>query len=162
MSGRSPTVLILGASRGLGLGVAGGYLRRGWQVIATAECPAEGKARLHDLAKQSSKPIEIEDLDITDESQVSAMASRLSDVQIDVLFVNAGISRGPDETADTLKRDDFIDLLVTNALSPIVAINTLRPLVKEDGVIVVMSSNLASITNNTDGGWESTARAKRL
>ena len=25
---------------------------------------------------------------------------------------------------------------------------------KEDGVVVVMSSNLASIANNTDGGWE--------
>ena len=153
MSGQSPTVIILGASRGLGLGVAREYLRRGWRVIATARS-AEGKARLHELANESSKSIKVEDLDITDELQLSAMAARLSDIEIDVLFVNAGISRGPDETADTLKRGDFVDLLVTNALSPIVAINVFRPLVKENGVIVVMSSNLASIANNTDGGWE--------
>ena len=151
MSQRSPTVVILGASRGIGLGLAREYVRRGWRVIATARSP-EGKSRLQGIT--SNKQLDIRELDITDAIQLSALTSGLSDTQIDVLIANAGISRGPNETVNTMSREDFVQLIVTNALSPIAAIKAFRPLMKEDGVIVVMSSNLASIADITGGGWE--------
>ena len=151
MSQQSPTVVILGASRGIGLGLAREYVRRGWRVIATARSP-EGKARLQGIT--SNKQLDIRELDITDAIQLSALTSGLSDTQIDVLIANAGISRGPNETVNTMSREDFVQLIVTNALSPIAAIKAFRPLMKEDGVIVVMSSNLASIADITGGGWE--------
>jgi NAD(P)-dependent dehydrogenase (short-subunit alcohol dehydrogenase family) len=102
----------------------------------------------------SNKQLDIRELDITDAIQLSALTSGLSDTQIDVLIANAGISRGPNETVNTMSREDFVQLIVTNALSPIAAIKAFRPLMKEDGVIVVMSSNLASIADITGGGWE--------
>jgi NAD(P)-dependent dehydrogenase (short-subunit alcohol dehydrogenase family) len=151
MSQQSPTVVILGASRGLGLGLAREYVRRGWRVIATARSP-EGKARLRALT--SDKQLDIRELDITDAIQLSTLTNGLSDTRVDVLFANAGISKGPNETINTMSREDFSELFVTNALSPIAAIKAFRPLMKEDGVVVVMSSNLASIANITDGGWE--------
>ena len=99
MSQQSPTVVILGASRGIGLGLAREYVRRGWRVIATARSP-EGKARLQGLT--SNKQLDIRELDITDAIQLSALTSGLSDTQVDVLFANAGISRGPNETVNTM------------------------------------------------------------
>jgi NAD(P)-dependent dehydrogenase (short-subunit alcohol dehydrogenase family) len=103
------------------------------------------------LANEPDKLLEF-NLEITDEAQIHAMVAVLSEIKIDVLFVNAGIGRGAGDRVDTMTRSDFVELLVTNALSPIVAIDSFRPLMKEDGVVVVMSSNLASIANNTDGG----------
>jgi NAD(P)-dependent dehydrogenase (short-subunit alcohol dehydrogenase family) len=152
MRKQPPTVAVLGASRGIGFGVARGYLKRGWRVIATTRTPV-GKAKLRMLANEPDKLLEF-NLEITDEAQIHAMVAGLSEIKIDVLFVNAGVGRGAGDRADTMTRSDFVKLLVTNALSPIVAIDSFRPLMKEDGVVVVMSSNLASIANNTDGGWE--------
>src|ERR1700733_580189 len=118
MSQQSPTVVILGASRGLGLGLAREYVRRGWRVIATARSP-EGKARLRALT--SDKQLDIRELDITDAIQLSTLTNGLSDTRVDVLFANAGISKGPNETINTMSREDFSELFVTNALSPIAA-----------------------------------------
>ena len=114
MSQQSPTVVILGASRGIGLGLAREYVRRGWRVIATARSP-EGKARLQGIT--SNKQLDIRELDITDAIQLSALTSGLSDTQIDVLIANAGISRGPNETVNTMSREDFLQLIVTSALA---------------------------------------------
>jgi hypothetical protein len=47
----SPTVLITGSNRGIGLGLAEGYAKAGWQVLATCRNPADADA-LAGLAKQ--------------------------------------------------------------------------------------------------------------
>jgi NAD(P)-dependent dehydrogenase (short-subunit alcohol dehydrogenase family) len=152
MHDKQPTVAVLGASRGIGLGVAQAYLKRGWRVVATTRTSA-GKAKLKELAGSSDNLIKF-DLEITDEAQVQTMATSLSGTTIDVLFVNAGVGRGSSDRADAMTRSDFIELFVINALGPVLAIEAFRPLMREDGVVVVMSSNLASIAGNTDGGWE--------
>ena len=92
MRKQPPTVAVLGASRGIGFGVARGYLKRGWRVIATTRTPV-GKAKLRMLANEPDKLLEF-NLEITDEAQIHAMVAGLSEIKIDVLFVNAGVGRG--------------------------------------------------------------------
>jgi NAD(P)-dependent dehydrogenase (short-subunit alcohol dehydrogenase family) len=79
-----PTILISGASRGLGFELARQYAADGWRVIGTVRSKADA-AR---LAKAPAEPVE---LDVTDVSQIKKAARKLKGVPLDVLFCNAGI-----------------------------------------------------------------------
>ncbi|MCK8784969.1 SDR family oxidoreductase [Roseomonas sp. NAR14] len=144
--------LILGASRGLGLGLARELLGRGWHVIATER---GGRAEpLHDLAAEAGGRLEIERADINHPDQIEALRGRLAGRSLDLLFVNAGVANDPAETAGEVSTEEFTRILVTNALSPLRAIEALAPLVPAGGVIGAMSSGLGSVANNESGGWE--------
>jgi NAD(P)-dependent dehydrogenase (short-subunit alcohol dehydrogenase family) len=85
----SPTVLITGANRGLGLEFSRQYADLGWNVIATCRSPRRAQ-ELKSLAAENSQVI-IEQLDVTSDKQVSALAKKLKGQPIDVLLNNAGI-----------------------------------------------------------------------
>jgi NAD(P)-dependent dehydrogenase (short-subunit alcohol dehydrogenase family) len=91
----SKTVLVVGASRGLGLALAREWLSRGWTVIATVR----GKERtgLHESAEASNGRLLIEQLEMTNHEAVRALGDRLSVHQFDVLFVNAGVANGAED-----------------------------------------------------------------
>ena len=132
--------------------MAAEYLARGWRVIGTVR--GEGATGLHELAAVSGGALEIEQVDINDEEQVSSLRHRLNDRRIDLLFVNAGITNNPNETIAEVAREDFVRVMVTNALSPMQCIEALHDLVPESGTIGVMSSGLGSVARNETGGWE--------
>ena len=146
------SVLIIGASRGLGCALAAEYLARGWQVTATVR--GSGRTGLDDLAKSSDGRLVVETVDITVPEQVTALRGRLAQETFDVLFVNAGVTNGPEETVADVSTDTFIRLMVTNALSPMRVVEALQDLVAPDGTIAVMSSGQGSIANNENGGFE--------
>ncbi|MGY2049949.1 SDR family oxidoreductase [Methylobacterium sp. JK268] len=146
------TVLLIGASRGLGLGMAGEFAGRGWHVVATLR---EGmRTALHDLADAHPDRIEIETVDIAEPEQVAALRDRLASRAFDILFVNAGTANRKDEPAAEIASDEYARVLVTNALGPMRVIEACRTLVKADGLIGVMSSGQGSIANNTNGRHE--------
>ena len=70
-----------------------------------------------------------------------------------MLFVNAGISKANELTPVQVEEKDYLDMLLTNALSPMRVIELFHDQVATNGVIAVMSSELGSITNST-GFWE--------
>ena len=146
------TALIIGASRGLGYALAAEYLTRGWQVTATVR--GAQHTDLHDLAGKSDGRLVVETVDITVPEEVTALHGRLAQTTFDLLFVNAGVTNGPGETVADVSTDTFVRLMVTNALSPMRVIETLRDLVAPDGTIAVMSSGQGSVANNTRGGFE--------
>lgn len=84
-----PTVLVTGASRGLGLEFARQYAALGWNVIATCRTP-QTAAALQALAGAEAR-VAVETLDVTSDPEVAALAARYADVPIDVLLNNAGI-----------------------------------------------------------------------
>ena len=45
------------------------------------------------------------------------MRERLAQKTFDLLFVNAGVTNGPEETVTDVPTDTFVRLMVTNALS---------------------------------------------
>ncbi|MFG2843650.1 SDR family oxidoreductase [Kitasatospora sp. NPDC048296] len=151
MTDNRHTALIIGASRTLGLGLAAEFLRRDWDVIGTVR--GNRRTGLHDLADTSDGRLTVESLEMTDPGQIAALRDRLASRSLDLLFVNAAITRG-DLPIGEVPTDMFTEVMVTNALSPMRVVEVLGPLVAPTGTIGVMSSDQGSIALNTDGGQD--------
>jgi NAD(P)-dependent dehydrogenase (short-subunit alcohol dehydrogenase family) len=152
MPNSSPTntVLIIGASRGLGYAMAEEYLKHGWSVIGTVR--GESRTRLHDLAAKSDGRVQIETIDVTFPDQIAALRGRLAGRVFDLLFVNSGIANSnPNETLAEVSTDEFVRVMMTNALGPMRVVEALQDLVSSTGTIGVMSSGQGSVANNTTG-----------
>ncbi|MGE6659917.1 SDR family oxidoreductase [Pseudomonas sp. NPDC077408] len=134
------TVLVIGASRGLGLGLAKQFSSEGWQVIATVR-----NSQQADVLNQIPQ-VRVETLDMTDAASVDALAKRLEGTQLDVLFVNAGVAGPQNKPATQVSEAEVGQLFFTNAVAPLRLAEQLRPAVNpERGVIVFMSSVLGSV-----------------
>jgi NAD(P)-dependent dehydrogenase (short-subunit alcohol dehydrogenase family) len=143
-------VLLLGASRGLGAAMAGEFATRGWKVVGTVR--GEARTPLHDLAGQHAGRIAIEPLDITRREQIAALRERLASRRFDMLFVNAGVAnRDTNATMAEISPDEFSQVMLTNALGVMHAVEDLQDIVRPDGLIGAMSSGQGSIANNTNG-----------
>ena len=152
MIGMSTTILLIGASRGLGLALAREWAQAGRHVIATVR----GSARtpLHDLADALPGRIEIEHLDVTEPAQIASLRDRLADRSFDLLFVNAGVATAADDTVAATPDEEFTRVMITNALAPLRVVEALQDLVEPAGTIGVMSSGQGSVADNERGGHE--------
>jgi NAD(P)-dependent dehydrogenase (short-subunit alcohol dehydrogenase family) len=144
------TIAIIGASRGLGLALAQEYCARDWHVIATSRGKSSG---LDTLRERYPATLEIEKVDVVDLASVWALRKRLAGRTLDTLFLNAGICKANVLTPIAVTDQDFLDMMLTNALSPMRVIEVFHDLVAENGVIAAMSSEIGSITN-CFGFWE--------
>lgn len=150
---QTPSILLIGASRGLGHAMAAEFLKKGWRVVGTVR--TGGRTLLHDLADAHPDQVEIDTLDITRPEQLRALRERLSGRMFDVLFVNAGTTNpDPTQTIGEVSTEDFVALMITNALSPMRVVEGLSDLVPPDGLIGIMSSGQGSIADNESGRRE--------
>jgi NAD(P)-dependent dehydrogenase (short-subunit alcohol dehydrogenase family) len=140
-----PTALIIGASRGLGFALAEELWKREWDVIATVRAVSALKAR---------ERLRVEMLDMTDWRTVESFATRLKNIQLDLLFVNAGVLRERDTPIGKVEPNTFSEIMLTNAYAPLRLIDTLDGNAALGATIAVMSSGLGSIARNETGGWE--------
>jgi len=149
---KNKTALIIGASRGLGLALAQEFLNRGWSVVGTVR---EGtRTKLHDIADGSQGRLRIDSLDITNQSQIAALSARLSGRIFDLLFVNAGVTNPRHETIGEVSTEEFVRVMVTNALSTMRVVEQLAENVTPSGTIGVMSSGQGSVADNERGEFE--------
>ena len=151
-------LLLIGASRGLGFALAGEYLKRGWHVVATERNRTTSK--LHDLLGSTEDRLEIETVDINYPDQVTALRARLAARKFDMLFVNAGVTNNGGKTIPEVSTDEFVRVMITNALSPTRVIEALQDLVLPSGTIGIMSSGRGSVANN-DNGQEEVYRSSK-
>lgn len=141
--------LIIGASRGIGLGLSGEFLARGWQVTSTVRTPS---AELEALRDSVGEPLEIiAPVDITDREQVAGLASYLQTQTFNLLFINAGIFPGRGVPLEDIPQDDIDRSFLTNAISPVLLADQLITNVHPGGMIVFMSSKLGSVGGNLTG-----------
>ncbi|WP_310473833.1 SDR family NAD(P)-dependent oxidoreductase [Sandarakinorhabdus sp.] len=131
-----PSALIIGASRGIGLGLTQEFISRGWDVVATQRSASLALA---------ATGAQVATVDIDDADTVSALATSLAGKNFDHVLINAGITGGRADTASTVSRDAMAQLFWTNAIAPIRAGRILLPLVKDGGSIGFMSSILGSV-----------------
>ncbi|MGE6527785.1 SDR family oxidoreductase [Pseudomonas sp. NPDC077382] len=134
------TVLIVGASRGLGLGLAKQFSSEGWQVIATVR-----NSQQADALRQIPR-VRVETLEMTDATSIEALAERLEGARLDVLFVNAGVAGPQNKPATQASEAEAGQLFFTNAVAPLRLAEHLLPRVDDkQGVVVFMSSILGSV-----------------
>lgn len=136
-------ILILGASRGIGLGLAHEFVRRGWHVIATERSRSEALHALDGVAVVTA--------DITDPASYADLG--IADGTLDAIIVNAGISGARHQSADQATADEIAEVMLTNAFGPARAGRALLPRLKHGGVLAFMSSLMGSIADSS-GGWE--------
>ena len=139
------TVLLIGASRGIGLELARQYLADGWRVIATARAD-EGLASLKALGAETLR------LDVADPASNSGLAWQLDDEKIDLaIYVAGAMDRNSASTAPT--RDNFDAVMHTNVMGAMQIIPQIAPMVQEThGVIACISSVMGSLQDTTSGG----------
>lgn len=140
------SILIIGASRGLGLGLTREFAAQGWAVTATVRSAAQ-QVPLQELG------VRVEQLEMTDPASLEQLAGRLSGQSFDVIFVNAGVA-GPDHHSTAqATAEEMGQLFLTNAVAPLRVAERLLPnLNAEHGLIVFMSSILGSIETGAGMG----------
>lgn len=111
------TVLITGASRGIGLEFARRYAERKWRVIATCRNPDTAEA-LQAVAAQHSNLV-VEPMDVLDHAGIDALAARYATQPIDILLNNAGIGGGMEnQLFGRLNYATFNEVMAVNAIGP--------------------------------------------
>jgi NAD(P)-dependent dehydrogenase (short-subunit alcohol dehydrogenase family) len=146
----NPWALVVGASRGLGLGLAAELQRRGWNVVGTVR-DAAGERRLQKLADKPGGELRIEQLDIKDDAAIAALRRRLDGTVFDLIFVNAGIAPQGRGDAAGASRDEAAAIFMTNAVAPIRVARAFLDRVRSGpGIVAFMSSGLGSVANKSD------------
>ncbi|WP_395666818.1 SDR family NAD(P)-dependent oxidoreductase [Methylocella sp.] len=153
MAQEPKSVLVAGASRGIGLALADAFLARGWRVVATERQPTPA------LAERAGAWLETATLDVASESGPAALRARLQG-RLDALFVNAGIIDSPSRPIGEAARQDFLRLMEVNAFGALRVVEALHDLVPAGGVIGAMSSGLGSLARNESGGFEAYRASK--
>jgi NAD(P)-dependent dehydrogenase (short-subunit alcohol dehydrogenase family) len=130
-----PTVLITGASRGIGKGFAEHYAAAGWRVLSTARDPKG-------LVGEANT------LDVTDPGSVRALADRLAGQPIDLLINNAGITGPRGSGIASIDFDAWSEVLQVDAIAPIRVAAALADNVaaSDRKLMVFISSIMGSIT----------------
>ena len=152
----SPTILITGTSRGIGLEFVRQYAALGWNVIATCRRPAEADALAELAAKHSN--ITIEQLDVLRHDMVDALAKKYKKQPIDVLLNNAGFFGDMLQMRGSFfgkLNYDLWDLYVqTNAIGPLKMAEAFFESVKmsEQKKIMTVSSQQGSIEDSYGPG----------
>jgi NAD(P)-dependent dehydrogenase (short-subunit alcohol dehydrogenase family) len=141
-----PTVLIVGASRGLGLEFVRQFSAAGWRAIGTVRDMARGA----DVSKAGG---EVYLCDVTDPASVERLGARLAKDSIDVLVCNAGIYSGRDWKLGGTDYADFEQILRTNTLAPLRVVEALvEPVARgAQKKIVLMSSRMGSNAQSSGG-----------
>lgn len=140
------TVFITGANRGIGLSLAQNFAAAGFNVIGTARKPEQATALKETGAR-------VEQLDVTNQASVDAMAQRMAETPVDILINNAGIKGGESKDMATLDVENMEWVLNVNTLGPVRVMKALFPNVQssERKTVVNISSTMGSIERNTWG-----------
>jgi len=143
-------VLVIGASRGIGLEFARQYLAEGAEVIATAR-DDEGLQRLKGLGAKALR------LDVAQPTSISGLAWLLDGEEIDIALYVAGVFPHGDALAPPT-REAFDHAMHTNVLGAMQAIPQVAPLVEAvrggGGRFAFISSAMAKIDGvDSSRGW---------
>lgn len=134
----SSSVLIIGASRGIGLEFVRQYRAAGDRVVATARSE-EGLAALGALGATALK------LDVADTASASGLAWQIDGHQFDLVVINAGVIGSRSEGLQTPTEAEFDTVMHTNVLGPMRVLPQLADALAPGARIAILSSRMGSI-----------------
>jgi NAD(P)-dependent dehydrogenase (short-subunit alcohol dehydrogenase family) len=143
-----PTVLVVGATRGIGLEFARQYVADGARVIATFR-------RQQDADRLRAIGARAVPMDALDPDSIAALGQQMDGQPIDIALLVAG-TYGPDTTdLAPPSREQFDELMHINVLAPMQLIPLLaQSLEAAQGKLVAISSRMGSIGLTTQAnGW---------
>lgn len=145
-----PSVLITGASRGIGLALANAYAADGWTVHAAMRDPSA------DCSLSQRPDINIHALDVTDHKSIEKVARSITG-PLDVVIANAGHSGRWDEEGlkkGVMDYDGWRQTMEVNLFGAFATIENFLPHVeKAKGKLVAISSVLGSIEVRAGGNY---------
>ena len=110
-SGTPPSVLVVGASRGIGLGLVKAYAQAGWEVHATTRTPGH-PGELGELHGN----VKLHACDVTALGAGESLVASLGNTPLDVVIYNAGIN--PKSETGVAKSK----VVYTNAIAPFLVV----------------------------------------
>jgi len=143
----TPAVLVVGASRGIGLEFVRQYRADGARVLATHRAAADA-ARLRALG---AEPLP---LDVLDAGAIAGLGRRLAGERLDVAIFNAGVF-GPRTPGVVAPEAEAFDMVMhTNVLAAMRLIPLLAPALAGGGRLAVLSSRMGSLSlMQSSSGW---------
>ena len=144
------TVVISGASRGIGLELARAYAADGWRVHACCRNPAGAEELARAL---EGRDAQMHPLDVTEASAIGALAAALAPEPIDLLINNAGIFGG-EQDFGSADYASWEQVWRTNVIAPYRVAEAFVPHVAASGLrcMAFVSSISGSIASVDAGG----------
>jgi len=148
----SGTILITGSNRGIGLEICTQFARDGWKVYACCR-NLDQAGDLKELQRQYAELHPIQ-LDVTDYSQMVALAKAIQGEPIDILFNNAGYYGPKGVRFGEVDLTEWRRVLESNTIAPYMMAETFCDNVAASKykLIAMMSSKVGSIADNRSGG----------
>lgn len=137
------TVVITGASSGIGLCLAQQYLAQGDKVIGVCRKVTPELSNLDVTV--------IDGIDVTDESALQSLGQQLANEKIDVLINNAGMFAN--EHFGDIDFEQINKQLQVNAIAPLRVTELLRPYLNSSAKLAFITSRMGSIADNGSGAY---------
>jgi NAD(P)-dependent dehydrogenase (short-subunit alcohol dehydrogenase family) len=131
-------VLVIGASRGIGLRFVKHYLGAGETVHATARTD-------HDLVALRALGANAFALDVTDPAAPAALTAIPAQPALDLAILNAGVLIGRSAAPTAPEQYDFDHVMRVNVLGPMRLIGPVAARLRPAGTLAVLSSLMGSI-----------------
>lgn len=133
----SKTILITGASRGIGFALAQQFINKGYTVIGTSR-----SGRIQNI---SNNKLIVKKLDLPDPQSRSELVQWLENekIKIDLFINNAGI--GPDLGMDLPTTKSYQDTFDVNTSGTVFFTELILPHIKKGGTLINISSKMGSI-----------------
>ena len=143
------TVLITGASRGIGLELTKQFIELGYKVIATYR----GKQTDELINLSSHNNLQAYELEVTNEDSISRLSNKLNNITIDILINNAGVIGPDNQKLETIEVDCWLNTFAVNTIAPLLVSRSLLGNLKLSNKprIITISSQMASLKGEGTG-----------
>ena len=147
------TIMIVGASRGIGLELTKQYADAGDNVIACVR--DNGVAPKLDEIAANAQNITIEQLDVADPDSIESASKSIGDIAIDSVIIVAGALGGEHQSIDDIDIEEWHRTLDTNTIGPMKIASSFKSnlVASGNGNLMILSSQLAASTWPLGGSY---------